>query len=144
MTVVRFRVDKGKGVGKLIRELSVKWPDEVDDAIKTVLLLVQNRAKSSMVRGKPRGRVYRRKSVVHRASAPGQPPAVDNSDLVDHIEIRHGRGWGEVFNEQKHALYMEYGTKVGGKWRVRPRPWLRPAFKGQTKVLRQEILRRVG
>lgn len=73
------------------------------------------------------GRVYRRRGGrTHRASAPGQPPAVDTGKL------RASYGWNtgkdpqgffvDVGTSLKYAPMLEYGTR-----RMKPRPALRPA-----------------
>ncbi len=42
------------------------------------------------MRGPKSGRVYRRKSVVHRASAPGEAPAIDTGILRFSIAVKIG------------------------------------------------------
>jgi HK97 gp10 family phage protein len=74
----------------------------------------QGRIRPVGKRGKP-----------HQASAPGEPPAIDIGELVQSItfEISEGGKVGAVGSDKKHGLYMEYGTS-----KVKPRPWLKPAF----------------
>ena len=62
----------------------------------------------------------------HQASAPGEPPAIDNGELAQSInfQVKDNGTVGEVGSDKKHSLYMEYGTS-----KIKPRPWLKPAFK---------------
>jgi hypothetical protein len=71
---------------------------------------VQLRMKNSPATG----RVYKRGSRVHRASAPGEAPKPDTGDLVKSIRFRrrdHGTiRMVEIGSTKKHALYLEYGA----------------------------------
>lgn len=73
------------------------------------------------------GRVYRRRSVLHQASAPGQPPAVDTGYLrasVDHKVGTDAEGlYADIGTEVDYGLYLEQGTRY-----MQPRPWLKPAL----------------
>ncbi len=73
------------------------------------------------------GRTYRRGRVVHRASSPGNPPAVDTGRLRASYTWRLGsdaRGpYVEVGTNVIYAPWLEYGTR-----RMQPRPHLRPAI----------------
>ena len=81
-----------------------------------------------MMAGPASGRIYISKGRVHRASAPGQPPAPDTHDLVGHIATA-GKGSGfqrtvdagvSSATAAKYAIPLEVGTA-----RVLPRPvWL--------------------
>lgn len=58
----------------------------------------------------------------HRASAPGDAPAVDSGDLRRSIGLKKiPNGW-RVGTNQKHGLFMEYGTRT-----IAARPWMRPS-----------------
>lgn len=70
------------------------------------------------------GEVYTRGGISHRASAPGQPPAIDTGTLINSIEV------GEVTPMQailgvgaEYGEYLEFGTS-----RMEARPFLRPAM----------------
>lgn len=79
------------------------------------------------------GRVYRRpgvrgpRAVIHRASAPGQPPAVDTGLLRASYTYRMGSdakgNFVEIGTNVKTAPWLEFGTR-----RMRPRPHLRPSI----------------
>jgi len=91
------------------------------NALDWLGLQIQNSARESMWRGTPSGQVYTRGGKAHVASAPGEPPAVDEGQLVGDIEYFVGRG------------YVDIGTTTlhGSHWETAPinvrRPWLLPA-----------------
>jgi hypothetical protein len=73
------------------------------------------------------GRVYRRRGVVHQASAPGQPPAVDTGLLrasIRHEVVEEDGGLAAyVGSDVKYSIYLSLGTR----W-IAPRPFLPPAL----------------
>lgn len=96
-----------------------------------------------------KGRTYRRpgvrgpRAVIHRASAPGQPPAVDTGQLRASYTWRLGRDslgdFVEIGTNVKTAPWLEYGTR-----RMAARPHLRPtmvALRGViTALIREGII----
>lgn len=95
-------------------------------------LLVQREAMTSMKPGT--GRRYKRKSVIHVASAPGQPPAVDTgrlrASIVPKVKTIGGEIVGIVGTNVPYAPYLEFGTS-----RMAARPFLRRAFKTKGKQI---------
>jgi hypothetical protein len=76
------------------------------------------------------GRLYRRGGRLHRASAPGQPPAVDTGRYRQSWWVDHRREgpdtWSvEVGTKDRRGPWLEYGTR-----HMAPRPHLRPAVLG--------------
>lgn len=68
----------------------------------------------------------------HRASAPGEPPAVDTGHLRASVGHRLG--------EDADGMYAEYGTDLDigaylelGTRTIEPRPWLRPSLPATIK-----------
>lgn len=96
-------------------------------------VVVTNRVKKKLSQPGS-GRVYRRGTVLHRASAPGQPPAVDTGRLRASYTWRTGEDvqgpYVEIGTNVEYAPWLEYGTV-----KMRPRPHLRPAI----EELRAEI-----
>jgi hypothetical protein len=64
---------------------------------------------------------------VHRASAPGQAPAIDTGHLINTISVQHVRQclW-QVGVSAAYAMPLEFGTADG---KLAPRPFMRPACK---------------
>jgi HK97 gp10 family phage protein len=97
-------------------------------------VLVSNRVRQKLSTPGT-GRTYRRASVVHVASAPGKPPAVDTGRLRASYTWRTGvdaRGpYVEIGTNVLYAPFLEFGTR-----RMAARPHLRPAV----NELRKEIV----
>jgi HK97 gp10 family phage protein len=91
---------------------------------------VEAKAKLSM-EGIKHGNLYRitrhGQTVTHRASAPGEAPAIDTGALRNSVRAQRKADleWWVTTNE--YAAYLEYGTR-----RMAPRPFLRPAVEKVT------------
>ncbi|CAB4176540.1 phge_HK97_gp10, phage protein, HK97 gp10 family [uncultured Caudovirales phage] len=107
---------------KTLGEQSLK---EVRIALNSAALAVERTAKTSVQRGTKSGRIYKRKGIVHRASAPGEPPASDTGYLAAHITtVLDLDGLGaNVESQAEYSRYLEFGTAKMGA-----RPFLFPAF----------------
>jgi HK97 gp10 family phage protein len=102
--------------------------DEVNKALYASALHVEGVAKKSILNGEKSGRVYKRRTVTHQASAPGEAPASDTGRLVNSFSsyldssaltsfVIAGRG------TVKYATMLEFGTS-----RIAPRPFMTPAL----------------
>lgn len=124
-----------------------------------------NEVKELMRSSPASGRWYRSKrtrKAMHRASAPGEPPAPDTGDLLKSIMFvvrKTPLGWiGEVGSRLKYARYLEFGaargavtrarnmrgrfTKAFGmQWMLFPRPAWGPALKTIRARMPEFILR---
>ena len=96
------------------------------------------------------GRTYRRRKVLHTASAPGQPPALDTGRLRNSIAVTSPKweGWSvsaEVGTNVEYARLLEYGGRTGRQntTRIAARPYMRPTMEEETpaieKVLRDAV-----
>jgi hypothetical protein len=81
-------------------------------------------------RGRTAGQRRRGDYIIHRASAPGEPPAPDTGTLrraVNAELVLDRAGWqanvGVTQEAVKYAAPLEFGTR-----RIRPRPAWRPAY----------------
>jgi HK97 gp10 family phage protein len=107
-----------------LRALPNQVAQPVRNAIATAALTVQTEAQNS-VRQPGRGRVYKRGSRTHQASAPGDPPASDTGRLLGSIEttlLDNGFA-AEVGTGVAYGRHLEFGTS-----KIAPRPWLFPAL----------------
>lgn len=76
------------------------------------------------MRGPKSGRLYRRGSRTHQASAPGQAPAVDFGQLINSIQVEHvSDTTSKVGTSIEYAMPLEFGSR-----RVAARPVWRPAI----------------
>lgn len=107
------------------------------DGLADVGVEVTNRVKR-LLSQPGTGRVYRRRRVTHRASRPGQPPAVDTGRLRSSYTWRTGEDaegfFVEVGTNVKYAPFLEFGTR-----RMRPRPHLRPAINEVTNQISELV-----
>lgn len=118
-----------RNADKLIKKLQ-RLPLDMRGGIGSALALsvidLDAYAKQHISGGGRSGRTYRRRSVTHQASAPGEFPKTDTGQLVSSLFFRVGADKLSAFFGTKLAYgkYLEYGTS-----RMAARPWLRPTFK---------------
>jgi hypothetical protein len=71
------------------------------------------------------GKVHKRKGRIHRASAPGEAPAIDTQELYDSGKVDDSRPMDvSIVFTAPHAEELEIGSS-----RIKPRPYLEPATK---------------
>jgi HK97 gp10 family phage protein len=125
--------------------MPVSWtPEVVIDAARRASLrgvtraaeVVREEAIRLIKEGPKTGRLYRRRSVTHQASAPGEPPASDTGNLVRGItvEIDSQKLTARVASTAEYASALEFGTP-----KMEPRPYMRVALENKRKEV-AEIL----
>lgn len=60
----------------------------MEKAVSDTAELFKASTEQNMRTSVPKGRLYKRKGGFHRASAPGQRPAIDSGNLVNAIQVR--------------------------------------------------------
>lgn len=145
MTTVKIEMD---GLTQLMAQLERLGESAEDVTLQVVTDLVTDThalAVAGIDGGPKSGRVYTRKGVSHRASAPGQYPASDTGGLsssVRKVLPTAGNLTGEVGTNVTYGKYLEFGTS-----KMAARPWLLPSFKaakiGVEKELRARLEGRV-
>lgn len=102
--------------------------------------LVKEEMVRSIQSGPKTGRLYRRRSVTHRASAPGEAPASDTGRLVQSITTAYKTEpiQGRVNAGTDYAASLEYGTT-----RMEPRPYARPALASKYDEILKAIMENV-
>lgn len=82
------------------------------------------------------GRIYKRNTVSHQASAPGESPASDTGRLAQSVtttyDIPNITGYINVSTE--YAAALEFGTP-----RVAPRPYARASLAEKSKEISEDI-----
>lgn len=114
---------------------------------------VEGDAKESIMKGNPSGTISRRgkskgasrkkglgrRTLIHQASAPGEPPASDTGQLANsimHREYQRKKTMKvSVGSVVKHGLFTEEGTKKMAK-----RPWLVPAIEASRPSLERKVI----
>lgn len=84
---------------------------------------VSAEAKKSILDGQKTGRTYKRRTVTHQASAPGESPASDTGRLANSINS-YAVGNGEAISVAgrgtvEYAAMLEFGTSE-----IAPRPFM--------------------
>ena len=148
-------VEKGANWEKEMRRLGAT-PEKIHNVVRDELLTTAVHIRSHIVRSMRQtpktGNLYRKTkdpSVLHRASSPGYPPAVDTTDLLKSIKMDVRRG-GVITDYEvevgsnltgkngKYPSFLEFGTS-----KMDARPWLEPAVMAGERLFYATIRRRV-
>ncbi len=106
---------------RVLNNLINRLGNHVDTFVMAVAEDVRNDIVLSFGTG-ARGRTYRRKRVVHVASAPGAPPNVDTGALRASMHVRRmGSAHYRVQDGVPYGVFLELGSR-----RVAARPFVRP------------------
>lgn len=124
-----FSVDI-KGLDKLqqsSRAISQALADELNKAVYASAQQIRTEAIKSIQDGQKSGKWYKRRTVLHQSSAPGEAPASDTGRLVNSITAYAGAD-GEAFTvagrgAALYAALLEFGTS-----RMGARPFMLPAL----------------
>lgn len=112
----------------------------ISQVVRKTALDVEAEVKNEM-RAPKSGRLYRRGSRTHQASAPGQAPAVDLGQLINSVQVENvSELTSKVGTNTEYAYGLEFGSR-----RVAARPVWRPVIEklrqpfiaALTHVLRQ-------
>lgn len=118
------------------RELAVLVDARTRGAMESIVLLTEQKVKTLISESPRGGRSYRvgktrkrrGRGRIHKASAPGEPPAVRTSRLFTSIRSAVQRKTdgiqGLVGTNVKYSTFLEEGTRL-----MRPRPVWRRALK---------------
>lgn len=133
-----------RNADKIIRKLSQLRLDAragIGTALAVSVIQMDAYAKQKIQGGGRSGRVYRRRSVSHQASAPGEFPKTDTGQLVSSLYFRVAANKLSAFFGTKlnYGTYLEYGTS-----RMRARPWLKPTFKANAQSIRERVRKAVN
>lgn len=95
-------------------------------------------AIGSIQTGGRSGRIYKRRSVTHQASAPGEKPKTDTGDLVRNITMEKIASGFTVGSRKgaPHGFWLEFGTS-----KMDARPWLQPAFDNTVRKIGEALNR---
>lgn len=112
----------------------------IGKALATSVVQMDAYAKEKIQGGSRSGRVYRRRSVTHQASAPGEYPKTDRGQLVGSLffEVAADRLSAIFGTNLIYGKYLEFGTS-----RMKARPWLRPTFKANADAITARVAQAV-
>lgn len=115
---IRVEIKGLKSFEQAVGQMTAEMRKGVDDAVSAGGLAMQREIKRRIQSGPATGRIYKRRSVVHQASAPGEAPMSDTGRLSNSVMFdRKGFARASVFSGLMYGAYLEYGTS-----RMAPRP----------------------
>ncbi|MBR2691781.1 MAG: hypothetical protein IKE42_28330 [Aquamicrobium sp.] len=128
-----------RNADRLIRKLNqlpIDARSGIGAALAVSVVELDAYAKAKIQGGGRSGRVYRRRSVTHQASAPGEFPKTDIGQLVASLFFRVGGDKLRAFfgTRLNYGRYLEYGTS-----NMLPRPWLRPTLRANADRIRERV-----
>lgn len=136
--MIEIRLTTSKFVEKQLKRVESEISKNVTQAIYRAASLVQAEAIRGIQRGKKTGRIYKRRSVQHRASAPGEYPASDTGRLAGSIRINRGVLQADIGSDVIYAKYLE-PDEASDEGKLKPRPFLEPSYKKNEEKINQLI-----
>ena len=112
--MVEFKFEIKKGSRKVIAKHD-HWlkatPQAVTDELNAIGLDVRNNIMTNMKKTKKARRKKGEDKKNHKASLPGNPPAIDSGRLVNSFEILSRKRSVEIGTNVIYAKWLEFGTK---------------------------------
>lgn len=139
---VSFKVEGLDKIATASLRVQKNVADELDKALLYSAQRIEKTAKKRIQEGKKTGRIYRRRSVIHQASAPGESPATDTGRLVSSISSYVNKisslvmesfvvaGRGTV----KYAKALEMGTR-----KMAARPFMVPSVEENRTWIKERL-----
>lgn len=126
-------------IAKATREVQENIERELNIALFASAKHVEGQAKRSILSGEKSGRVYKRRSVTHKASAPGEAPASDTGRLVNSINSYLDKNQKSSFvtagrGTVRYAALLEFGTRL-----MAARPFMFPALESSRDWIRERL-----
>lgn len=108
---------------KLFKEHSYRFASSLDALIKRIAIEIRNTAVTNIQHGTRHGKIYKRRSISHQASAPGEWPKSDTGRLAASIRTDFKFLEAEIGSDVNYSQYLETGTRY-----MKARPWLQRSF----------------
>lgn len=126
-------------IAKATQKVQASINNELDIALFASAKRVEGQAKRSILAGGKTGRIYRRRSVTHQASAPGQAPASDTGRLVNSINSYYEKAKKTAIviagrGTALYAILLEFGTRF-----MAPRPFMTPSLESNRDWIKNRI-----
>ncbi len=146
MTSIRVNV---RGTDEFIKAMrraggeldSDRAGNAADIALNKAAEHVRTQAVKAISKGDRSGRTYKRgKSILHKASAPGEFPKTDTGELVSNITVEKIPGGYDVGSRAQapQGFYLETKAASDGG-----RPWLRPTLESNQTAIERIINRAI-
>ena len=137
MTSIRVELDGFNALLEQLQDLGKVGEEVIEDTITDLVMDTHANAVDGIQRGPKTGHIYRRGTVTHQASAPGQYPASDTGRLASNVRFElpsGGNMTGRVGTNIQYGAYLEFGTS-----RMEARPWLLPSFEKAKANVEKEL-----
>jgi HK97 gp10 family phage protein len=110
-----FKVEGLDRLDKASKAVAAEIGKQIEIGLYASAKKVEGDAKRSIMQGSKSGRLYQRRTVTHRASAPGEAPANDTGRLVNSINsyLVKAEKYATVTAGRGLAMYaraLEFGT----------------------------------
>ena len=117
-------------------KVSAQYRQQAKDAVYAGCFKIQGIASTEILSGTKTGRIYKRGSESHQASAAGEYPASDFGNLANNInvQIKAGGLSGTVESKANYSSMLEYGTS-----KMAARPFMQPSAERARPFIRQKF-----
>jgi len=120
---IGFKISGTKSFKKRLKKAEKSGASCISKALFKAANVVKNQAVRDM-HSISQGEIYRRGSVNHTASKPGDAPNVDTGTLVNSLFVaKVDQLTYKVGTNIDYGTHLEFGTR-----NMAARPWLKPAF----------------
>lgn len=126
---MKVSVEGGLTVKQAIQKFDADSIKVIQGVIDSSAQNIRNHAIRSIKNSPATGRTYKRGSLSHTASSPGNPPITDEGNLVKSISASVGELEAEIGAYEPYSSYLEFGTR-----RMAARPFMFPAMEQERKT----------
>lgn len=137
MSKISVKIDGIDDLLADLKRLGTISEEMVVDTINDIAMDTQQEAVRGIQRGPASGRTYKRGTVTHTASSPGQYPMSDTGRLASNVEFEiatKSRKVAVVGTNILYGPYLEFGTS-----NMAARPWLMPSFRKASEGVAKEL-----
>lgn len=113
-----------------VKDLKLAINADVRSILAGTAMTIESKAKL-LIQNSPRGG---RQYGSHKASAPGEPPAIDTGFLINSIQTSNLPHGSKVFVGAEYGEGLEYGTR-----KIMPRPFFEPSVKAGADYLKRNM-----
>lgn len=134
MSGVTITMRGDKALQRALSKLNKEAQTEAGKAVDATALEVRGDIIKGYANGPASGVVYKRRTITHQASAPGEAPMSDTGRLANSVVYdKQGPLTADVHTEVEYGAWLEFGTR-----NIDPRPlWVPVATAALPKFIRR-------
>lgn len=137
--MVKARITNKNSVKASMRKVNQRVIDATEKQLVKELVELDALAKRKISSGLRSGKVYKRRSIEHKASAPGEFPKTDTGALISgfffNVKRKALNLRGMFANNSPHASYLEFKPRMQGG-----RPFMRPLFESTKDAIKNNVI----